>query len=333
MHGYHPLASSFVSIFYQHASIKIETIYRMVKRFLNKRNEFYNTKKNAFLHSGWRERGSVKRIHRNDFRNHLYRELGKKARQLGPKESQNFKEMVNGMVDKEMEHYEMFEKANSMEKPKRMKNGQNVTKEVATKANVDRMQKYIEEHPELMNEKEFKKYQKKKHQMTMNEVISLASKLRIRATNQAIEEADAVFRSAAASATGKPLSPSRIKAKTLKNLALKENLNYRYSKSKKKIVKKSNYNKYTKKHKPNHSSRVENNRPTKRAKRTTIQMKNVKKALPSPTYTGPSAAAAAASVPPVSPQNSNNNNYKNNSNSNSNSNSNRNEFRMRNWQK
>jgi hypothetical protein len=315
----------------------------MVKRFLNKRNVLYNTKKNAFLHSGWRERGSVKRLHRNDLRQHLYngmtKKSGKKVSQLTRKELEDIDKMVNGMVDEEMKHYEMFEKANSIEKPKRIKKGKNVTmknvpqygEEFATSANVERQQKYIEAHPELMTEKELKQYKEKKHRMKMNEVMNLASKLRIRATNQAIEEADAVFLSAAASATGKPLSPSKMEARTLKNLEFKDPFKYRYSKSKKRIMKTNNYLKYARKHKPNHSSHPENKRSAKRVKtekKTTIHMKNVKKALPSP---GPSAAAA--SVPPVSPQNSNNNNYKNNSNSNSNSNSNRNEFRMRNWQK
>ena len=323
----------------------------MVKRFLNKRNNLYDAKKNAYLHSGWRDRGSVKRLNMNDIRLHLYKNMTKRAQrlegQLTPEDLTAIHKSVNAMVNQEMRHYEMFEKPNSMNKPKRVKKGNNAVmknvskygEEFATAANVERQQKYIEAHPELMTDKELKQFKEKKHKMKVSEIVELASKLRIRATNQAIEEADAVFRSAAASATGKPLPPSKMEARTLKNLEPKEPFKYRYSKSKKRIMKTSNYNKYTRKHKSNRSNRVGNKRSAKRSKtekRTTIHMKNVKKALPILPVAGPAAAAASVFVPPMSPRNSNNNNsYKNvlNSNSNSNSNSNRNEFRMRNWQK
>ena len=103
-----------------------------------------------FLHSGWRARGSVKRLNRNEFRQHLYKNMtkksGKMVSQLTPQELQDINKTVNAMVDEEMKHYDMFEKANNIEKPKRTKKGDNVTmknvakygEEFATSANVER---------------------------------------------------------------------------------------------------------------------------------------------------------------------------------------------------
>jgi hypothetical protein len=156
-----------------------------------------------------------------------------------------------------------------------------------------------------MTEKELKQYKEKKHRMKMNEVMNLASKLRIRATNQAIEEADSVFLSAAASPIGNSLLPPKnaasAKRKTLKNYESPNEPSHRWSKSKKKLVKTSNYSQYAKKQKIFHTKNLE-------------------------------AALSAAATAPVkaSSRNNNNNNYKHNS-SNSNSNSNRNNFRMSNW--
>jgi hypothetical protein len=293
----------------------------MVKKFVNKRNELYETKRNALLSGNWRPKGTVKRLNRNEFRKHLHKnmslkkakELGKSIAQLTPKELVALNAELNAQLNREAEHYEVFEKAEE-KRSKKGKKGNNVVmkerieygEEFATEEDVKKQQNYIKKHKHLMNDKERKKYEKEQHNMSMAEIEKLASKLRVRSNQMNGNNSYLVSESADATPYLRPPSnaPSA-KRKTLHSYTSNNQPSYRWSKSKKKLVSTANYNRYAKKQK-------------------TITMKNVEKALAS-THSESAASAFA--------HNNNNNNTDNNYANNSNNNTKKNNFRMRNWRK